>query len=310
MKAHPIQRRIEEFFIAGLKAHQLVGRFSNESLRVTAMHGRLKKEDIVHGMVASGGGAIIVRIRLGVCGSHLIRAAHRCLGRSCFHRAVRLRLSKRQGVRCFQEIAETGPARRKSACSITHEGDRPRHIEGRPDRDSISEMLGENSGIVCEVVGQIPVWPAAPIFERLRKIPVIHRAPGPDAGLKQSIDEAAVVIQPLHVRGTGPDGLNARPGDGKTLARLVESLGQCDVLRIPVVLIAGNVACHPAPYLPECMSEFVPDRFALAVLVPCAFNLVRGRGGAPKKAFGETRLLYERVGYCPGSRSAERGAAE
>ena len=60
MKAHPVQRRIEEFFIARFKAHQLIGRFSNESLRVTAMHGRLKKEDIVHGMIPSGGFAIAV----------------------------------------------------------------------------------------------------------------------------------------------------------------------------------------------------------------------------------------------------------
>ena len=60
MKAHPVQRRMEEFFIASFKAHQLIGRFSSESLRVVAMHGRLKKEDIVHGMVSSGGCAIVV----------------------------------------------------------------------------------------------------------------------------------------------------------------------------------------------------------------------------------------------------------
>jgi hypothetical protein len=60
MKAHPVQRRIEEFFVTRLKAHQLIGRFSNESLRVPAMHSRLKKEHIVHGMVSSGGCTIVV----------------------------------------------------------------------------------------------------------------------------------------------------------------------------------------------------------------------------------------------------------
>ena len=254
------------------------------------MHGRLKKEDIVHGMVASGGCTIVVRVRLRVCGSHLIRAAHRCLGRRCFHRAVRLRLSKRQCVRGFQEIAEAGPARRKSTRSITHEGYRPRHVKGCPDRDSITEMLGENAGIVCEVVGEIPVWPASTIFERLRKIPVIHRAPRPDAGLKQGIDEAAVVIQPFHVWGAGPGGLNAWPRDRKALALLIESLGHCDVLRIEVVLIAGNVACHPTSYFPGCMSESVPYRFAFAILIPRAFYLVGGRCGAPEKSLGKTRL--------------------
>ena len=64
----------------------------------------------------------------------------------------------------------------------------------------------------------------------------------------KSIDEAAVVIQPLHVRGAGSGRLNAWPGDGKTMALLVEAFGQCDVLRVEVVLIAGNVAGHAASY--------------------------------------------------------------
>ena len=119
---------------------------------------------------------------------------------------------------------------------------------------------------------------------------MVHRAPGPDARLKQRIDKAAVVIDPLHVRGAGSDRLNARPRDGKTVALLVQAFGQCDVLRIEVVLIAGNVAGHAAPYFPGRMRESVPYRFALAVLVPRAFDLVGGRGGAPKKAFGKTRL--------------------
>ena len=60
----------------------------------------------------------------------------------------------------------------------------------------------------------------------------------------------------------------------KTVALLVEAFGQCDVLRVEVVLIAGNVTCHATPYLAGCMSESVPYGFALAVLIPCAFYLV------------------------------------
>src|SRR5882757_3149627 len=225
MKAHPVQRRMQKFFVTCLKAHQLIGWFSNESLRVTAMHGRLKKEDIVHGMVSSGGCTIVVRVRLRVCGGHLIRAPHRRLGRSCFHCAVGFRLSKSQCVRCFQKVAEAGSSRGESACSITHEGYRPRHVKGCPDRDSITEMLGENAGIVREVAGEVPVWPASAIFECLRKVPVVHGAPRPDAGLKKSIDEAAIVIQPFHVRCTRANRLNAWPGDGKTVALLIKAFG-------------------------------------------------------------------------------------
>src|SRR5260370_33033100 len=57
MKAHPVQRRIEEFFVARLKAHQVIRRFSNESLRETSMHLCLQKEDIAHGTVPSAGAA-------------------------------------------------------------------------------------------------------------------------------------------------------------------------------------------------------------------------------------------------------------
>ena len=159
----------------------------------------------------------------GIRGGHLIRASDRGLRRGCFHCAVRLRLRKRQCVRRFQEIVEAGPARWKGARSIAHESDRPRHVKGCPDRDSITEMLGEDAGIVCEVIGEIPVRPAAPILEGLGKIPVVHGAPWADAGFKQSIDEAAIVIDPFHVRGAGSDRLNARPRNGKTVALLVEA---------------------------------------------------------------------------------------
>src|SRR5580700_814921 len=124
---------------------------------------------------------------------------------------------------------------------------------------------------------------------------MVHRAPGPDAGLQQGIDKAAVIIQTLYVRGSGSDRLNAWPRDGKTVALLVKTFGQCNVLQIQVVLIAGNVPCHAASYFPRCMSESVPYRFALAVLIPCAFHLVGGRGVAPKKTFRKTRLLYKRI---------------
>jgi hypothetical protein len=90
------------------------------------------------------------------------------------------------------------------------------------------------------------------MFKRLRKIPVVHRAPGPDYRRKQSIDEAAVVIESFCVRSAGPGGLDAGPGDRKTLALLVQLFGQCDVLRIQVVLIAGNIPCHAALLFPVC----------------------------------------------------------
>ena len=118
---------------------------------------------------------------------------------------------------------------------------------------------------------------------------------------KKSIGESAVVIQAFHAWGAGSRRLNTRPGDGEAIALLVETLGQCYVLRIKVVLVAGNVACNASPYFPRGMSKSVPDGFALAVLVPCTLILIGRRGNSPKKTFRESRPLYQGFGNSPGN---------
>ena len=103
--------------------------------------------------------------------------------------------------------------------------------------------------------------------------------------------EAAVMVNAFHVGRAHTRRLNARPGDRETVTLHVELLGQSDILREPVVLIAGHIARHTTPYPSGCVSKAVPDRFALAVFVPRAFVLVRGRGDTPKKSFRESGLL-------------------
>ena len=126
---------------------------------------------------------------------------------------------------CFQKIVEAGPLGRERSSGVAHEGDRPRHVEGGPGSDAIAKMAGENAGIVGEVACKVTVWPAPAVFECLREIPVVHGAPGPDAGGQEGVDETAVVVESLHVRRADTGWLNARPGDGKPLALLVETLG-------------------------------------------------------------------------------------
>ena len=103
---------------------------------------------------------------------------------------------------------------------------------------------------------------------------MVHRAPRPDASLKKRIDEAAIVIDSLPIRGAGAGRLNARPGNGKTVALLIDALGQGDVLRIAVILIAGNIPGHASPNFPRCVRKSVPYGFAFAIFIPCAFNLI------------------------------------
>jgi hypothetical protein len=72
---------------------------------------------------------------------------------------------------------------------------------------------------------------------------------------------------------------------------LIEALGECEVLGVEMVLIAGDVPCGSTFYFAGSVGEPVPNRFAFAVFVPCAFDLVGGGGRPPEEAFGKTRLL-------------------
>src|SRR5205814_8319599 len=118
----------------------------------TAMDGSCQKEIVDHGVVPRGGGTVVIRVRLRVCGGHLISTAHRRPGRGGLHCWVSLSLSKRKRMRCLKKVAEAGPARGKGNRRIAHECNRPRHVERCPDRDSITKMFGRDTGIVCEVI--------------------------------------------------------------------------------------------------------------------------------------------------------------
>jgi len=74
--------------------------------------------------------------------------------------------------------------------------------------------------------------------------------------------------------------LNTGPGDGKAIAVEVERAHQRDVFAVAVVVVAGDVAGGAVVDFAGGVRETVPDGFALAALVPRAFNLVSGGGGA------------------------------
>ena len=54
-----------------------------------------------------------------------------------------------------------------------------------------------------------------------------------------------------------------------------------------MVGIAGHVASRSSLHLAGSMREIVPDGLALAVLLPSAFDLIGGSGGAPNKFVGK-----------------------
>src|SRR5271170_8427338 len=108
------------------------------------------------------------------------------------------------------------------------------------------------------------------------------------------------MVDALHVRRAGPRGLNARPRDGESIALLVEAFGQCQVLRVEMVLVARDIGGRRTLYLAGCVRELIPDGFTLAVFLPYSLNLEGSSGCAPEESFGKAGGADLRIGYCAG----------
>src|SRR5262249_816278 len=96
-----------------------------------------------------------------------------------------------------------------------------------------------------------------------------------------------VEVEALGVRLTGTFGEDARPTDGEPIRGRAQVPHQGDVLLVPVVVVVGDVAGVAVLDLARRVRVRVPDRLALAVLVPGALDLVGRRGSAPVKAVWE-----------------------
>ena len=78
MKADPVERNLHDLVVARTIAHRVIGDLADKRLRITPVHGGLKKVEIVHGVVARGGGAVRFAIGLGIGRGHTVGAAHGC----------------------------------------------------------------------------------------------------------------------------------------------------------------------------------------------------------------------------------------
>jgi hypothetical protein len=185
---------------------------------------------------------------------------------------------------------------------------------------AVAELLGHVAGVVGERLGRVARLPAAVlVLQGLRQVPVVERGERLDAGRLQLVHETVVEVQALRVRLTGPVREDARPANREAVRGRADVLHQRDVLLVPVVVVVGDVAGVVVRDLARRVGERVPDRRALAVLVPRALDLVGRRGRAPEEAFRELpgrfglrlRLLL-RGRLCGGfercGRRRERGA--
>ena len=63
-----------------------------------------------------------------------------------------------------------------------------------------------------------------------------------DARVQQGVDEAVVEVEAGLVDGARPHGQHARPADAEAIGARAEIGQQPDVLRVAVVVVAGDVA--------------------------------------------------------------------
>ena len=82
---------------------------------------------------------------------------------------------------------------------------------------AISEPPNRQMRVIGEPGGNIPVLPAAAMFERLRQIPVIETDPRLDVGSHDRVDEAVVEFQPFFVWLAPSRGEDARPSRGQAI---------------------------------------------------------------------------------------------
>src|SRR3990172_3219163 len=107
------------------------------------------------------------------------------------------------------------------------------------------------------------------------------------------MERPAVEVEPLLVHLAFAGGKDARPGHAEAIALEPQLLHQRHVFLVAVVVVAGDIARVAVVDVVGRVAKAVPDRLALAVLVPRPLDLVRGRGAAPEEAGWEGDLGHD-----------------
>jgi hypothetical protein len=154
----------------------------------------------------------------------------------------------------------------------------------------IAELLGDVARVLGERLRSVRRLPAAePVLECLRQVPVVQGREGLDADGEQLVDEAAVEVDPFRIRLARAFREDPRPRDREPVRRGADRFEQRDVFPVPVVVVVGDVAVVVVLDVPGRVRVRVPDRQALAVLVPSALDLTRRRRDAQWKPSGKRR---------------------
>jgi hypothetical protein len=139
-------------------------------------------------------------------------------------------------------------------------------------------------GVLGEPVGGVPRLPAAPVLQRLRRVPVVERGHGLDAALQQPVDDPAVEVEAALVGCAGAVGLDTGPGDGEPVRPQSQRAHQVEVFGVAVVVVDRDVTGVAVFGAARRVAERVPHRLTAAVVFRRPFDLVRRRRGPPPEA--------------------------
>ncbi len=189
------------------------------------------------------------------------------------------RMRHQQMVRRGERRLRFGAPGRVRAHPVSVIGDDVGLVERREMADAVAEPAGHERGVLTERVRGRPRGPAAGVLQRLGQVPVVQRHEGVDVVREQLVDQPVVEVEARFVRPADALGEHARPGHRQAIAAEPEVGHQLDVLAIPVVVVARDVAGVAVPYAPRRVGEAIPDALAAPVVPGRALDLIgRGRG--------------------------------
>ncbi len=192
-------------------------------------------------------------------------------------------------MRAQQVVARHGRLERapvsrgQRAVQVAAVGDHPGFVQRHPARHTIAKPADHERGVFGKPVCDVRIEPAAELIERRGEIPVVEGDHGLDAVREQRVDQPLVEVEARRVHAAAAVGQDPAPRDAEAIGREPERAHQRDVLRVPAVVVARDIAGVTVVDTPGRMREAVPDARAGAVGERRAFDLVRRRRRAPQE---------------------------
>src|SRR5258708_29504066 len=172
-------------------------------------------------------------------------------------------------------------ARGFGAHSISQLGEAPNLVERDPIFHAIPESLYNHVRVMCESVDGDLRRPSAPVFKRLRQVPVEHRYPRRDLVFGHGIEKPMIKIHPCLIDLAITHRVNAGPRDRETIMAHAKMAHECKVVLKFVIVVARDIELLAIIDFAGNATELVPHGLTLPVFKCSPFDLRSGCGNAP-----------------------------